>query len=148
MSAKCHRRQSHSCWRPPGLKSCPALLPGSVERFPLSERCARRSRSILLRALGLESTDRGDDLLRAYDGAGVVWHVDVERGVHHLVRVIRRRVLHHGDVIAELSGIANGCFNASMRNEPDDDEFMDAVFLELQIQIGVSEAAGAPMLLD
>src|SRR5262249_28624357 len=60
----------------------------------------------------------------------------------------RRRVLHHGDFIAELSGIANGCFNASMRNEPDDDEFMDAVFLELQIQIGVSEAAGAPMLLD
>src|SRR5262249_32858092 len=93
------------------------------------------------------SSDRGHDLLGAYDGASVVRHVDVERGVHHLVRVIRRRVLHHGDVIAELSGEANGRFNASMRNQPDDDELMNATFLQLQIKVGVGEAAGAPMLL-
>ena len=51
--------------------------------------------------------------------------------MHHLVRLIRRRVFNHGDVIAELSGIANGCFNSSMRNEPNDNELMDYVSLEL-----------------
>jgi hypothetical protein len=33
-----------------------------------------------------------------------------------------------------------------MRYQPNDDQLMDPVLLELQIQIGVSEAAGAPML--
>src|SRR5215469_6641594 len=96
----------------------------------------------------LWSSDRRNNLLRAYDGTGVVRQVDVERGVHHLVRVIRRRVLHHGDVIAELSGKANGCFDTGVRDQPDDDELMDAVLLELQIEVGVGEAAGAPVLLS
>jgi hypothetical protein len=34
-----------------------------------------------------------------------------------------------------------------MRDESDDDELMDAVFLELQIQIRVGETTGTPMLL-
>src|SRR5215813_13145153 len=34
-----------------------------------------------------------------------------------------------------------------MRDEPDDDEFMDAVLLQLQVQIGVGEAAGTPVFL-
>jgi hypothetical protein len=34
-----------------------------------------------------------------------------------------------------------------MRDEFDDDELMDAVFLELQIQIRVGETTGTPMLL-
>ena len=33
-----------------------------------------------------------------------------------------------------------------VRDQPDDDELMDAVLLELQVQIGVGKAAGAPML--
>ena len=78
-------------------------------------------------AVAAFTSDCGNDLLRAYDGAGVVRHVDVERRVHHLLRVIRRRVLHYGDVIAELSGKANGCFDTGVRDQPDDDELMDAV---------------------
>src|SRR6516225_1126788 len=93
------------------------------------------------------TSDRGNDLLRAYDDTGVVRHVDVERGVHHLVRVIRRSVLHHGNVITELGGIAHSRFDAGMRNESDDDELMDAVLLELQVQIGVGETAGTPVFL-
>src|SRR5262245_36825379 len=34
-----------------------------------------------------------------------------------------------------------------MRDESDDDELMDAVLLELQVQVGVSEAAGTPVCL-
>jgi hypothetical protein len=34
-----------------------------------------------------------------------------------------------------------------VRYQPDDDELMDAVLLELQIEIRVGKAAGAPMLL-
>src|SRR5262249_60313306 len=53
---------------------------------------------------------------------------------------------YHHNVVAELSGKANGRFDAGMSDESDDDELMDAVLLELQIQICVSEAAGTPML--
>jgi hypothetical protein len=69
------------------------------------------------------------------------------RGVHHLVRVIRRGVPDHSDVVFELGGIADGRLDAGMRDQPDDDEPMDAVLPELQIQVGVGEAARAPMLL-
>src|SRR5262249_49198213 len=34
-----------------------------------------------------------------------------------------------------------------MRDESDDDELMDAVLLELQVQVGVGEAAGTPVFL-
>ena len=82
---------------------------------------------------GLESSDRGNDLVCAYDGTGVVRHVDIQRGVHHLIRVIRRRVLYHGDVIAEFSGPADSRFDARVRDESDDDELVDAVLFELQV---------------
>src|SRR6516225_11452484 len=67
--------------------------------------------------------------------------------MHHLVRVVRRCILDDGDVITELGGIAHSRFDAGMRDESDDDELMDAVFLELQVQVGVGEAAGTPVLL-
>ena len=86
-----------------------------------------------------------DDLICGQNGT-VVRDIDVERGVHHLVRVVCRRIPHHRHVVAELGGIANGRFDAGMRYEPDDDELMDARLLELQIQIGVGEAAPTPML--
>src|SRR5262245_53680271 len=34
-----------------------------------------------------------------------------------------------------------------MRDQADDDQLMDAVLLELQIQVGTGETAGAPMFL-
>src|SRR5499425_1989776 len=34
-----------------------------------------------------------------------------------------------------------------MRDESDDDELMDAVLLELQVQVGVGEATGTPVFL-
>src|SRR5262249_4684636 len=48
--------------------------------------------------------------------------------------------------IAELGGKANRRLDAGMRDESDDDELVDAVLLELQIQVRVGEAAGAPVL--
>src|SRR5262249_30989297 len=93
-----------------------------------------------------ERRNRDDDFLCSHNGTGVVRHVDVERGVHHLVRVIRRRVLDHGDLIAEFGGVANGRFNAGMRDQPDDDDLMDTVLLKLQIKVSVGEATRAPML--
>jgi hypothetical protein len=105
---------------------------------PLDRRAVARS----------EIRDQSDNLLRARDSASVVRHVDVESGVHCLIRVIRRRVPYHRDVVAQLGGKANGRFDAGMRYQADHDEPVDAVVLELQIQIRVGEAAGAPMLLD
>jgi hypothetical protein len=45
-----------------------------------------------------------------------------------------------------ISGEANGRFDAGERDQPDD-ELMNAVLLQLQIKVGVGEAAGAPVLL-
>jgi hypothetical protein len=73
-----------------------------------------------------ECRDRRHDLFRGNDGTGVVGNVDVESGAHHLVRVVRRRVFDHRDLVSELCRIANGCFDARMRYQPDDDELMDA----------------------
>src|SRR5262249_8355385 len=88
------------------------------------------------------------DFIGRHNGTGVVRHIDVESGVHHLVRVIGDRVSHHRDVVTELGSIPDRRFDAGMRYQPDDDQPMDAVLLELQIQVGVGETAGAPMFLS
>src|SRR5262249_21589215 len=54
-------------------------------------------------------------------------------------------VFDHRHVITKLGGIANGHFDARMRYQSDDDELVDAMLLELKIQIRIGEAAGAPM---
>src|ERR1041385_857377 len=92
-----------------------------------------------------EGGDRIQDLLRADDGACVVRHVDVERGVHHLVRVVRRRILHDRDLVAEFGGEANRGLDTGVRDQANDDELMDTMLLELQVEICVGKAARAPM---
>ena len=57
--------------------------------------------------------------------------------MHLLVRVIRRRVAYDGNPVAELSSKANGPFEACMRDEPLDYELLNAVLLELQIQVRI-----------
>jgi hypothetical protein len=59
--------------------------------------------------------------------------IDIERSVHHFIGVIRRCVSYQGDIVAELGSKTNGCLDASMRNEANDDDLMDAVPFELQI---------------
>ena len=67
--------------------------------------------------------------------------------MHLYIRIIRRRVFNHRDFVAKLSGIANSCLDTRVCDESRDDELMDAVFLELQIQIRVRKATGTPVLL-
>src|SRR5229473_5321873 len=68
------------------------------------------SRVKLLRtdSQGLDRRDQVDDFICGHNGTGVVWDIDVESGVHLLIRVIRRRVFYHRHPVAELSGKANG----------------------------------------
>src|SRR5215510_525342 len=82
-----------------------------------------------------KSRDRSHDLLRADNGTRVVRDVDVESGVHLLLRVTRGRVFDHRDLVAQLSREAHRCLHTGVRYESNDDELMDAVILELQIQI-------------
>ena len=79
----------------------------------------------------LERRDRADDVLCGDNGARVIGKVDVESGVHHLIGIICRRIFHNGDIIAELGGVSNGCFDASMGYESDHDELMDAMSFKL-----------------
>src|ERR1700688_2176488 len=88
---------------------------------------------------GLDRRNQVDDFICGHDGTGVVRDIDVDSGVHLLIRVIRRRVLYHRDLVAELSGKADGRFDAGMCYESNDYELMNAVLLELQIQICVGE---------
>ena len=59
---------------------------------------------------------------------------------------LRRRVFYHRNLVAKLSGKANSRLDARMRYEPDDDELMNTMLLELRIQICVGEATRTPML--
>lgn len=43
-----------------------------------------------------------NDLAFGHDGASVVRHIDIESSVHVLVRVARRRIFHHRDLVTEL----------------------------------------------
>src|SRR5262252_9770084 len=94
----------------------------------------------------LERIDRVDDFFCGHNGIGVIWNIDVESGVHLVIRIIRGRVFYHRDLVAKLSGVANCCFHTRVCYEPDDDEPVDAMLFELQIQIRVSKSAGTPML--
>src|SRR5262245_46243905 len=66
--------------------------------------------------------------------------------MHHLIRVIRGRVSYHRDLVAKFSGKANCRFDAGMRNEPDNDELLNATVFKLQIQICIGKTTGTPML--
>src|SRR5215510_5199494 len=96
---------------------------------------------------GLDSRERGDDFIRDHNGTGVVWEIDIESGVHFFIRVIRGRVSYQRHLVAKLSGITHRCLHARVCDEPDDDEFVDAMLFELHIQIRVGKATGTPMLL-
>src|SRR5262249_49276850 len=90
--------------------------------------------------------ERGDDFIGDHNGTGVVWDIDVEGGVHLLLRETRGRVFYQRDLVAQLSGKANSGLHARIGSEADDDELMKAMLFELQIQIGVGKATGTPML--
>jgi hypothetical protein len=67
--------------------------------------------------------------------------------MHVVIRVTRCRIFYDRDLVAKLCGVAYGRLHTGMRDQSDDDELMNAVPLELDIQIGVGETAGPPMLL-
>jgi hypothetical protein len=96
--------------------------------------------------LSLNRREGGDDFICGHNGTGIVRDIDVESGVHFLIRVIRGRVFYHRDLVAKLSGIANSRLHTSVCYESHDYELMDAVLLELQIHIGVGKATGTLML--
>ena len=66
--------------------------------------------------------------------------------MHLFIRLIGNCVFHYRDLIAILSGITDSRLQTSVCNESHDDELMDAVLLQLQIQICVGEATGTPVL--
>src|ERR1700746_3640594 len=100
----------------------------------------------LLDAPSSDSGKRSHKLLRTDNGARVVRDVDLESGMHVLRGVTGCRVFHHRDLVSELSGKAYGGLHARMRYKAYHNELMHTMRLELQIQIGVGKAAGAPML--
>src|SRR5262245_14563635 len=78
---------------------------------------------------GSERRDRVDDLGCGHNGTRVVRDIDLESGVHLVIRVIRCRIFYHRDLVAKLGCITNGRLNAGMRDQPDDDELMNTMLL-------------------
>src|SRR5580700_11756341 len=93
-----------------------------------------------------KSSDRADYFIGGHNGTSVVREIDFEGSVHVFIGVARGRVFHHRDLIAEFGGMANGGLHTGVRDQSDDDDFVNAVLLELHIQIRVGKAAGTPML--
>src|ERR1700722_7692294 len=59
-----------------------------------------------------------------------------------------RRVLDQGDVVTELHAKTPGGFDATVGDQADENDLLNAVLLELEVEIGVGETALRPMLLD
>ena len=70
------------------------------------------------------------------------------RGAHHFLGERRRSILDQSDVIAELHRKAAGGFDASVCQQTDNNDFLDAVLFELLVEIRVGKATLRPMLLD
>src|SRR5215831_16397947 len=118
-------------------------MPASFRQSAGASMIWSRSASWLLRTRFCERRYRLDEFAGGDDGIGVVRDVDVERGVHRLVRIIRSRVPDHCDVVAQFRGKAYRRFDTRVCDEPDDDEPLDAVPLELEIQVRIGKAARA-----
>jgi len=71
---------------------------------------------------------------------------DLDSGLECFRRECRGSVLEHGDVVAQLDGIAPRRFNARVGDEPSDDDVRNAMLAQLIVEIGVCEAAGGEML--
>src|SRR5215470_9862525 len=103
-------------WRPRRRGAPRAVI---MESMPDTDSC------------GCERRNCVDDFICGHNGAGVVWDIDFESGVHLLIRVARGRVLHHRDLVAKLSGVSNSCLHTGVCYKSRDDEPMNAVLLEL-----------------
>ena len=57
-------------------------------------------------------------------------------------------VLHQGYMITQLHPVAAGGLDTAAGDQPDQDDLLDAMLLELGVEIGVGEAALRPVLVD
>jgi hypothetical protein len=71
----------------------------------------------------------------------------IARAVGLELRAWRSGVEHLADLRPEFGAKAHGRLDARVRNEADDDESMNPVVLQLEVEIGVREAAGTPVLV-
>jgi hypothetical protein len=55
------------------------------------------------------------------------------------IRIVGSRVLDHCDVVAKLGGKPNCCLHTGVCDEARHDKLVNAVLLELQIQISIGE---------
>src|SRR5215831_12301550 len=120
------RQDSTTAQRAPTFLA-PANVPSGKQSASASLRagfrkCLRRAYSLPISTIHhVGGRDRRNDLTGCHDRTRVVRDIDVEGSMHHLVRVVRRRVLDDGDVITELGCEANSRFDAGMRDEPNHD---------------------------
>ncbi len=63
-------------------------------------------------------SEGADDFVGGHKGAGVVWDVDFERGVHVRIGVACGCVFHQRDLIAEFRGIANRGLHTGVSDQP------------------------------
>src|SRR5215510_2056462 len=95
-----------------------------------------------------DSVHRCDQFFRREYRPGIVRSVDLERRFHFVPAVAANGIVHQRDFVPQLRRIANGRVDAGVHAQADHDQLMNAVLLELQIEVGVGKAAGAPVLLS
>lgn len=74
--------------------------------------------------------------------------IDLMRRMHRLPAEGCRRILHEGDVVAELHPKTAGRYDAGIRQHTDDDDLLDPVLLQLVVEVGVGKATLRPTLFN
>ncbi len=73
------------------------------------------------------------------------WSIDLVGRVHAFTAEGSGGVLNESNVVAELHAKASGGFDAGIRDKTDKDDLLDPPLFELEVEIGIGEAALAPV---
>ncbi len=74
--------------------------------------------------------------------------VEFMRGMHRFITERRGGVFQQRHLVAEFLAETPGRLDAGVRDETDQHDPSDTTLPELQVEVGVREAARAPMLLN
>src|SRR5271170_3872788 len=79
--------------------------------------------------------------------AGIERKIDFERHLHLFPLIAGGRLLYEGDVISELNSETHGRVDTGIGTKTNHNQLVHSKPLELEIQVGVREAAGTPVFL-
>src|SRR6202051_1555531 len=101
-----------------------------------------------LLCLELRLRQSRNELACVKDGVSICRAVELVGRMHHFLGVGRCRVSNQRDMVPKLLRVASGGLGTGVGEQPNENDVTDAMLLQLQIKVRISEPARAPVLFD